>query len=156
MTDQKRSSDEPATLEDRIDHVLTEIRVVLPGAQALLGFQLAIILLESFDQLPATSKYLHLASLSLIALTVILLMTPPAYHRIVERGEDTERFHTFASRMMLAAVVPLALGIAGDFFIVINRVTHQVSSAVVASSVMLALFYGLWFAFPLYRRASLR
>src|SRR5260370_5396586 len=35
----------PTSLEDRIDRVLTELRVVLPGAQTLLGFQLAIMLL---------------------------------------------------------------------------------------------------------------
>lgn len=75
----------------KVEHVLTEARVVLPGATALLGFQFATMLLEAFDKLPASSKYVHMLSLWLMGLSVILLMTPAAYHRIVERGEDSER-----------------------------------------------------------------
>src|SRR4051812_13869308 len=35
-------------VEDRVKQVLTEARVVLPGAQALLGFQFATMLVEGF------------------------------------------------------------------------------------------------------------
>ena len=80
-------------LSHRIVQVLTEARVVLPGAQALLGFQLAIVLMEAFEKLPAQAKVMHLVSLGFIALATIVLMAPAAYHRIVESGEDTERFH---------------------------------------------------------------
>jgi hypothetical protein len=51
------------------------------------------MLLEAFDKLPASSKYVHMLSLWLMGQSVILLMTPAAYHRIVDRGEDSERFH---------------------------------------------------------------
>lgn len=37
-----------------MEEVLTECRMVLPGAQALLGFQLAIVLMEAFDRLPVS------------------------------------------------------------------------------------------------------
>jgi DMSO reductase anchor subunit len=139
-------------LKDKIRHVLIEARMVLPGAQALLGFQFAIILLESFDKLPVSSKYVHLASLALIALSIIVLMTPAAYHRIVEQGEDTEHFHRFASRMVLAAMVPLALGVSGDFFVVVRKVTESSAFAISTAGVMLVFFYGLWFGFTIYRR----
>ncbi len=140
------------TLDDKIEHVLTETRVVLPGVQALLGFQLTIMLSDSFDQLPSWSKYTHLSSLALIAISIVLLITPAAYHRIVEHGENTEGFHSFASRILLAAVIPLALGISGDFFVVVNRMTRSILFAIVAASTLLAVFYGLWFALPIYRR----
>src|SRR6202040_1276102 len=87
-------------LEDKIVQVLTEARVVLPGAQALFGFQLAITLMESYEALPDSSKNIHLASTCAIACAIVFLMAPPAYHRIVDRGEDTERFHRFASWMV--------------------------------------------------------
>jgi hypothetical protein len=143
----------PSTsLDDKVEHVLIETRVVLPGVQALLGFQLTIMLSETFDQLPAWSKYTHLSSLALIAISIVLLITPAAYHRIVERGENTEGFHSFASRILLAAVIPLALGISGDFFVVVHRMTQSVLFAIAAASTLLAVFYGLWFALPIYRR----
>jgi hypothetical protein len=154
-TEVESSRTEPTALEDRIDRVLTELRVVLPGAQTLLGFQLAIMLLDTFDKLPASSKDIHLASLALVTLTIVLLMTPAAYHRIVERGEDTEGFCRFAGHVLLVAVVPLALGISGDLFLVTNRVMHDAHLAAVFASGMLLVFYGLWFVFPLWRRRTL-
>lgn len=144
--------DDGAKLKDKIDQVLTEDRMVLPGAQALLGFQLIAILMESFEKLPASSKYVHLASLFLIALSIILLMTPAAYHRLVEDGEETERFHRFASRLLIAGMIPLAFGLCADLYIVAQKVTESHVASIAASSLMLLFFYGLWFGFTLYRR----
>src|SRR5947207_4869971 len=74
-------------ITDKMEQVLIEGRVVLPGVQALLGFQFATVLMQSFDALPLSSKYVHLVSLCLMALSMILLMSPAAFHRIVEKGE---------------------------------------------------------------------
>ena len=87
-------------LKDKINDVLTEARVILPGSQAVLGFQFIVMLGPGFDKLPRASQWVHLASLSLMALSTILLMTPAAYHRIVEGGESTQRFLRFASRAL--------------------------------------------------------
>ncbi len=132
-------------LRDKIEHVLTETRVVLPGAQALLGFQFITILTEAFVNLPRWSKYVHLASLCMIAASIILLMTPAAYHRIVEKGEESEHFHDFASRLMLAAMVPLALGVCGDFYVVAAKITDAAMISAIAALTMLGVFYGFWF-----------
>jgi amino acid permease len=140
--------------KDKIKHVLTEARTILPGAQALLGFQFVTILTEAFEKLPASSKYVHLASLSLVALSIILLMTPAAYHRIVERGELTEHFHRVASRILIAALVPLALGMNGSFYVVFRKTTNSVAYSVAAAALGLLFFYGLWFGFTLYRRGQ--
>ena len=85
--------------------------MVLPGAQALLGFQFVTLLLEDFARLPESMKQVHLLSLVLMTIAVVLLMTPAAYHRIVEHGENTERFHRFASRMLMVSLVPMAFGV---------------------------------------------
>lgn len=139
-------------LNEKIDHLLMEMRVALPGAQALLGFQFAIFLSEQFDRLPSPLKYLHLVSLCFISITTILLMTPAAYHRIVEEGEDTESFHRFSSRILLVSLITLALGITGDFFVVVRFVTHSTPFALTLSLLMLLFFYGLWFGWTIYRR----
>jgi DMSO reductase anchor subunit len=141
-------------LSDKIKHVLTEARVVLPGAQALLGFQFIAVLMEGFEKLPDGSKYVHLSSLGLIALTVVLLMTPAAYHRIVEEGEETEHFHRFATKMVVAALVPLALGLCGDVYVVVRKVTDSQLVSVVSALVILAIFWELWFGLTLYRRTQ--
>ena len=146
---------EKTPLKDRVEQVLTEARVVLPGVQALLGFQLATILMDGFDKLPQSSKYIHLMSLILMGLCVILLMTPAAYHRIVERGEDTERFHRFASVTLLVTMIPLPLGICGDLFVVLRKVFGSVSLSIGIALLTLAFFYGLWFGYPQFRKAQI-
>jgi FtsH-binding integral membrane protein len=153
MSKEKEEGASGAKTKDKIRHVLTECRVVLPGAQALLGFQFVTTLMEAFEKLPASSKYVHLASLLLVAVSIVLLMTPAAYHRIVERGEETEHFHRFAGRILIAAMVPLALGVSGDLFVVVRKVTESATSAAISAIVSLLFFYGLWFGFTLYRRS---
>ncbi len=141
-------------IHNKVGQVLTEARVVLPGALALLGFQFATILLEAFDKLPLSSKYVHLISLALMAVSVIFLMTPAAYHRIVERGEETEHFHSVASRLLLASMITFPVGICGDLFVVMRKVTGAVRLSLAAGLIALALFYGLWFGFTIYRRRA--
>lgn len=139
-------------LKDKITHVLTEARMVLPGSQALLGFQFVTILMDAFERLPASSKYVHLASLGLIAMSIILLMLPAAYHRLVERGEDTEHFHRVASTCVVAAMALLAPGICGDVFVVSRKVTGSLEVALALAGGMLLFFTGLWFGYTLLAR----
>jgi small-conductance mechanosensitive channel len=79
-------------------------------------------------------------------------MTPAAYHRLVEKGENTEHFHRFASRMLIASMVPLALGLCAGFYVVTLKVTGSQTAAVLSAAIMLLFFYGLWFGFTLYVR----
>ena len=129
--------------------------MVLPGAQALLGFQLVTMFMDGFDKLPNSSKYVHLSSMALMAFTMILLMSPAAYHRIAERGENTPRFHRLASVLLIAAMVTLPLGICGDVYIVFYKVTGSVAGSLGIAVAVLAFFYGTWFGFTAYRRAQL-
>jgi hypothetical protein len=139
-------------IKARIDHVLTEARVVLPGVQAFVGFQFAAMLSRVFEDLPNSSKIVHLSSLGLVTLSGILLITPAAFHRIVERGELTERFHRVASTLMLLALVPLALGFALDLYVVAREAIDSVPIALFLSAATAVLTYSLWFGFSYYWR----
>ena len=80
------------------------------------------------------------------------LMTPAARHRLVEGGEDTEAFHRFASRQLLAAMVPLALGIAAEFAVVVRRITDSVAVAAAGAVLAGLLFFGFWFGVSAWAR----
>ncbi len=139
-------------ITEKIKQVLTEIRMVLPGSQALLGFQFVIIVMSNFDKLPASSRFMHLASLTAVAISTILLITPAAYHRIVERGEDSERFHNFAGRLLLWAMFFLALGLAGDFYVIARKISNSVPFAIWSAAVLFLFFCGLWFGYCWWKR----
>jgi hypothetical protein len=136
-------------LDARIEQVLMELRMVLPGAQALLGFQFVILLMEKFDPLPAWSKAVHLISLGFTALATILLMTPAAYHRLAEHGEETEAFHALSGRLLLAAMSALAVGMAGDVLVVLAAATGSLALGLGAAAGVAVLAHGLWFGLAL-------
>ena len=140
-------------LGERISTMLIEARVILPGAQALLGFQFAAFLTASFEQLPPPAKLVHLACLACVALSVLLLMAPAAYHRLAADGEDRPDVEQFGKMMVLTSLLPLALGLSGEFYVVIRKVGGAEGAAIAAMLVVLALFLGLWFAYPLAARA---
>jgi hypothetical protein len=79
------------------------------------------------------------------AVTIILLITPAAFHRVVEHGEATERQHRVATRFLLAAMVTLPPSITGDLAVVFWKATGSLSLALWVSGVMLGLFYVVWF-----------
>jgi hypothetical protein len=55
--------------------------------------------------------------LSAVALSVVLLMTPAALHRIGFRGEDSPSFFRIGPWLVVAGFVPLA-GIAAEVSVV--------------------------------------
>jgi hypothetical protein len=144
------------SVEKRVEQVLIEARVVLPGVQALLGFQFVVVLTDAFVRLPHLSQYVHLASLGLMAVAMILLMTPAAYHRVAEEGRDTEHFHRLAGRLLVAATIPLALGCAGDLYVVTEMVTQSWHGAAITSLGAVVVLLGLWYGMPLYYRRTKR
>jgi hypothetical protein len=147
-----REPEKPTPLSTKIEQMLTEARVILPGAQALIGFQLTVTLTRAFEHLPEHIKLVHLAALCCVGFAVILLMTPAAIHRISFAGEDTTTFLRLGSAFVIAAPAFLAVGIAGDLFVAAYKAVESQALAIgvaTASITLLALF---WFAVPLYVR----
>jgi len=148
----ERGLRETPSLHSRIEQMLTEARVILPGAQALLGFQLIIVMTDVFDKLPDTSRLLHGVALLCVALSVILLITPAAMHRLVWGGEDSIDLLRIGGRITIAALLPLALGTAGDAYVVFARIFGSGRLSAEAAVVALLFLLGLWFAWPLAER----
>lgn len=146
------SEEERTDLGTRVKEVLVECRVVLPGAQALLGFQLIIIWMTAFEHIPQAWKLLHLASLTAIAVCTILLILPAAYHRIVEQGENSEMLHHITAVALLWAMGFLALGVCGDFYVVARMTGLDATMSLWSSLALLAFFLGAWFGYALWKR----
>jgi len=135
-----------ASLHDRIDYVLTEARVMLPGAQALLGFQLLVPLMKSFETLPDAVRVVHFIALLLVALTVVLLISPAAIHRITFGGDDDERFLDLASRIVTAALIPFSLGVASELYVATFRLLPDSTGAAWIAGGGACVLLGLWCA----------
>jgi Family of unknown function (DUF6328) len=148
--------DKKQSLEARIVQALTEIRVILPGAQALFGFQFAAVLTESFQHLSPVSRGVHLASLGLVAVTIVMLIAPAAYHRIAAGGNAEEGVLRYAIRMMLPAEGLLALGIVGDGYVTVQKITENPSLALGTSIAAAFGFAVLLYGVPIASRRRRR
>jgi hypothetical protein len=115
----------------------------------VLGFQFIVTLTRKFADLAADIQVIHFAALAAIMAAVVLLIAPAAVHRLSFNGEDSEVFHEVASRLITAALVPLALGITADFYVAAHIIFNDRTMAVGAATAVLALLAALWYGLPL-------
>jgi hypothetical protein len=146
------SSAERESLKDEMRNVIEEARMVIPGVQALFGFQTMAVFNNRFTELPGSGVACYLAGLGLMALAIALLMAPAAYHRIAERGQVSRRMINLASRFISIGLVPLMLGLALDIYVVCLAALDDARIALGAGIAALAVFGFFWLVFPLARR----
>jgi hypothetical protein len=148
----ERDRHDSSDISSKIEQALTEARMVLPGAQALLGFQFMSFFAAGFSELPRASRLIHFSGLLFVSLAGILLIAPAAFHRIAEQGQPTTRFYRYASGMVQASLVPLALGMSADVYVVVTKVSGSIAEGAVAAAALLLSVLGLWWWIPWFAR----
>lgn len=136
-------------LSDAVAALLDECRMILPGIQALFGFQLIAVFNQGFgEKLNTGEQCLHLAALALVALSGALVMAPAAYHRQTGPRHASEGLIRLAGWLLLVALIPLALGIGMDFYLIARIILRNAVLSLVLS-VLLVIFFGVaWFMLP--------
>jgi len=136
-------------LSEVASHLLEECRMVLPGIQALFGFQLIAVFNARFwDGLTQAHRTLHLAATALVAVSVALVMTPAAYHRQVLQESISRRFITIASRCLLLSMFPLLIGIALDLYLIADLILDSPAGALTLALALSIVYMALWFGLP--------
>jgi hypothetical protein len=138
----------------KIEQMLTEARVILPGAQAMLGFQLIVTMSPAFSEMPTGAKFAHFAALGAMILSVVLLIAPAAVHRLSFARRDDPRFHRIGSGLITMALVPLAAGIAMDCAVAAWRLTMSSGTAMLSGIGIFLLLIGIWYVWPLSLRGK--
>ncbi|HYK80836.1 MAG TPA: DUF6328 family protein [Micropepsaceae bacterium] len=152
-----RPTEEAATsIQTKIEQMLTEARVILPGAQALLGFQFIAVLTNAFRELSAFDRIMHFTALAAIMLTVMLLLAPAAIHRLAFDGRDDDAFHRLGSRIVTIALIPLAAGLSCDSYVALHGMLENSSVAGLGAVLIALLLSILWYGVPLVIRRRLR
>src|SRR5437870_8174195 len=101
---------EELPLTKAAEYLLDECRMVLPGIQALFGFQLIAVFNSGFtEKLSVGEQRLHLVALFVVAVAAAIIMTPAAYHRQTDAREVTEQFIRISTRLLVWSMWPLAL-----------------------------------------------
>ena len=64
------STSEQISLTDQMRNILEEARMILPGIQALFGFQTIAVFNQRFEDLGPAMRTLHLAALALVVISI--------------------------------------------------------------------------------------
>jgi hypothetical protein len=144
------------SLHNEMRNIIEEARVILPGLQALFGFQTIAVFNDRFASLPIHATVCHLTGLGMVIVAIALVMTPAVYYRVVGPRCVSPRMVSRSSWLIRAAMAPLALGLALDMFTVIYAVTGALAASMVGALATLLILSSLWFVFPWYERRQLR
>jgi DMSO reductase anchor subunit len=140
---------EDLSLNDAATHVLEECRTVVPGMQALFGFQLIAVFSTAFNgDLSPAERLLHLAALVLVAIAIVLVMAPAALHRQSEPMSVSREFIATSSRLLMASMVPLAASICLDVYVIARVILGTTSGAGIVAVLLLGVFVVFWRLIP--------
>ena len=127
--------------------------MVLPGIQALFGFQLIAVFNDGFEKkLSEPQQLLHYAASVLITIAIALVMAPAAIHRQTSQREVSERFIWRASQLLVASMLPLAIAVSLEVYLVGVVIGLADALAMAWAALIFATFLCLWMAFPLWER----
>src|SRR5205809_3141382 len=107
---------ERAPLQERIKYSLDEARMLVLGAQVLVGASFQAVFQTQYEELTPLLKAVHTSGLCLLLVVLGLLLLTGPYHQIAQRGQDSESLRDAASRIMELALLPFALALGASLF----------------------------------------
>lgn len=123
--------------------------MVLPGIQALFGFQMVAVFDNRFaDALTSTEQRVHLVAILCVTIAIALLMAPAVLHRSREPEAVSRRFVTISSRLLMCAMAPLAVAILLDVYLVARVIVNDRGVALLAAALAFVGFFSLWIVMP--------
>lgn len=128
-------------------NIIEEARVILPGLQAVFGFQTIAVFNDRFNDLETYAQVCHLLGLVLLIVAMAMLMTPAVYYR-AQHGVATMHMVKVSRKNIRGALMPLALGLSLDMMTVMSLATDKPVLSVAVAVATLVLFVGLWYVIP--------
>ncbi|OFA04401.1 DUF6328 family protein [Duganella sp. HH101] len=146
---------EPGSEQDDGDFsdMLSEMRILLPGAQMLSAFLIILPFNGGFAQIVHAEKLLFLATFFLSLTSLVLLSAPAIQHRLMRPLRDRARFKRMATRQIVAGALALAVALVLGTDLVISEVFGATVGAVMAA-IMALLIVGAWWVLPMLWKRS--
>ncbi len=141
---------ERAKESEDLNDMLQELRILLQGAQLLSAFLIVLPFNEGFTKIDDVEKWIYLATFLCALISLILFSAPAAQHRLARPLMDRVRFKVFATRMIVAGMVPLSIALILVTQLVVNEVMGGLTSLVATGVIALVLGL-LWWLIPLVR-----
>ena len=123
--------------------------MVLPGIQALFGFQLIAVFNDGFAQkLSTVQQQIHFVSIVLTVIAIALVMTPAALHRQVDPLSVTRKLIQSSTNLLLLSMFPLAISICLEIYLIAQIITRLYWLSLLTAAGLFLLFLSLWTVLP--------
>jgi len=129
--------------------MLSEMRILLPGAQMLSAFLIILPFNGGFAKIVHMEKLLFLATFLFALASLVLLSAPAIQHRLLRPLRDRARFKRIATRQIVAGAFALAIALVLGTDLVISEVFGATVGLAVAG-VMGVLILCAWWLMPMY------
>jgi hypothetical protein len=134
--------------------MLSEMRILLPGAQMLSAFLIILPFNGGFAKIVHMEKLLFLATFLFALASLVLLSAPAIQHRLLRPLKDRARFKRIASRQIVAGAFALAIALVLGTDLVISEVFGATIGLLVAALMGLLILVA-WWLMPVYLRRKL-
>ncbi len=149
--DDEHEESEQQKLDRRLDQLLGELRVAMPGVQVLFAFLLAVPFQQRFTTVTEFQKDVYFVTLLAAAAASALFIAPTAYHRLMFRERDKPHVINLSSKLAIAGLAFLAVAMNGAVLLVTD-VLFDGATVWVTAIVSALIFVGLWFVLGILRR----
>lgn len=132
-----------------LSDMLSELRILLPGAQMLTAFLIILPFSTGARQFIQADRVVFLATFFFALTSLVLLSAPAIQHRVMRPLISREGFKRVATRQIVAGSAALACA----FILGTNLVISSVFGTIVgnlASGSMALLIVSLWCVLPMY------
>jgi len=138
---------ESGRLDRELLELLNELRVVLPGVQALFAFLLIVPFNDRFATVTGRERTVYVVALMASALACVLFITAPAFHRLRFRRHDKAQLIRIGNRCAIAGMAALAVAMASAVFLVTEVLLGDRWAAALTAGIAVPIVV-LWWVVP--------
>jgi len=143
--------EERTRLKRNFQELIQELSVVLFSVQILFGFLFGLVFMPRFTAITPIQRKVHLAALVAAAVTLVLLLAPVAWHRLLWRRHRKAELVGAGNLFFLAGLFCLLSSMGAAIWLVV-AVTWGDRLAGIVTAPVVVFCAALWLGLPLWLR----
>jgi drug/metabolite transporter (DMT)-like permease len=134
--------------DEDLSDLLSELRILLPGAQTLTAFLIILPFNSGFGQISQNERYVYVATFLCALASLILFAAPAAWHRLLRPLRDREGFKTRATHSVIAGLATLSVALILATHLVLDAVLQQPALSWGGAIVVAGFIGAIWWLLP--------
>lgn len=134
-----------------LSDMLSELRVLLPGAQILLAFLIILPFESGFSKINAVEKSVYVAAFLASMLSLILFAAPAVHHRLHRPLVNRQKYKDTVNKLIIGGIGSMSVALALIAHLVITHVFPGFQIGLYYAAVVLLIILAIWWIMPLRR-----